>query len=138
MDWLICWFCHAEMVNKNTEKWHMDFQNKDLIGWTDNISRRPRCTIRVYRMAMLARHPITGILQYDCFIGYRIFPISPTQCWGNLRKFCLCRIKIKIFDKIWSENVLPTIRKRKVTIRSEELQIIIWCSVPMHLSMIFQ
>ena len=88
------------MVNKNTEKWHMDFQNKDLIGWTDNISRKPKCIIRVYHMAVVARSPNTGVLQNDCFIGCRIFPMSPTQCWGDLPKLCLCRIKIKIFDKI--------------------------------------
>ena len=63
---------------------------------------------------------------------------------GNVKKPCLCRIKIKIFDKIRRENVLQIIRKGKVTMWSEvgeqilheltaELLVFISCPVPLHL-----
>ena len=63
-----------------------------------------------------------------------------THSGGNLKKTCLCQIKINIFDNILSENVLRTIRKGKVNIQSEvgeeilygittELQVFIWRSI---------
>ena len=95
---------------------------------------------------MAAIGPNTATLQFDWFISGRIFPVSPAQ-GGNLKTLCLCPIKIKFFDNIWSENVLQTIKKRKVTMQSEvsekilyemttESQVFIWRSVPLHLSVI--
>ena len=67
---------------------------------------------------------------------------------GDLKLPWLSRIKIKIFDNIWSDNVLRTSGKRKVTLRSKvgekvlyemttELQVFIWRSVLLHVSIIF-
>ena len=58
-------------------------------------------------MAVAASGPNMEIVQFDWFISGRIFPILPSR-GGNLIKPCLCRIRIKIFDKISSERVLRT------------------------------
>ena len=50
-------------------------------------------------MAVAASGPNMEIVQFDWFISGRIFPILPSR-GGNLIKPCLCRIRIKIFDKI--------------------------------------
>ena len=70
--------------------------------------------MNIYYMTVAASGPNTEILLFDLFIRVRMFPVSPARERANLRKPCLCRIKIKIFDQIWGERVLRTIRKEKV------------------------
>ena len=68
-------------------------------------------------MAVAARGPNTEIMQFDWFISGLVFPILPTL--GNeFKKPSLHRIKIKIFDTLWSESALQTIRREKVTMLS--------------------
>ena len=55
-------------------------------------------------MAVAPSGPNKEILQFDWFISGRIFLVLPAP-GRNLRKPSLCRIKIKIFDKIWNETV---------------------------------
>ena len=62
-------------------------------------------------MAVAASGPNTEILQFDWFTSGHIFSVFPYSRGGNLRKPCLCGIKIKFFHNISSENVLRTIRK---------------------------
>ena len=71
-----------------------------------------------YYMALAASDPNTEILQFDWFISCQIFPVLSAQ-GGDSRKPCLCRIKIKIFDKIWGEGYYEQSRKGKVTMKSE-------------------
>ena len=90
-------------------------------------------------MAVAASSPNTQILQFDWFVNGRIFPVLSAH--GGLKNPCLCRIKIKIFDNMWSENVSRTIKKGKVTMYSEvseeilykmmtEFQVFIWRFLP--------
>ena len=93
--------------------------------------------------AVAASGPNTEILQFYWFISGQIFPVLPNQ-GDYLKTQCLCRMKIKIFVKIWNESVLGTIRKGEVTTQCKigekilyqmktELQVFIWrLSVPLH------
>ena len=99
-------------------------------------------------MAMSASGLKIDVLQFDCLSTSQIFPILLAQEKEELKKPCLCSLKIKIFDNIGSKNVLWTIRKGKVTMQSKvgeqilcetttKLQVFIWHSTPLHWSITF-
>ena len=50
-------------------------------------------------MAVTASGPNTEISQFDWFVRGRIFPVLPAQ-GGDLKKSCLCRIKMINVDEI--------------------------------------
>ena len=62
----------------------------------------------------------TKILQFDWSVSGRLRPMYVAHTGEESKKIlAFCRIKIKIFDKIWNENVFGAIIKGKVTMSSQ-------------------